>query len=114
MRAFERFPKVGAVVSLARLSITQYSSGSSVYPKRHIDRHGRHLLRSFLSLCALAALRSDAALQAWAERLQQRGKPKTIVLVAVMRKLLHIAYGVWKNDENYNPTVAFAPPAWIC
>jgi transposase len=106
--AIERFARVGAVVSLAGLSVTQFSSGSSVYHKGHIDRHGRQPLRSLLYLCSLAALRCDPALRAWAERLQQRGKPKKIVLVAVMRKLLHIAYGVWKNDEDYEPTVAFA------
>ena len=54
------------------------------------------------------SLRCVPALRAWAERLQQHGKPKKIVLVAVMRTLLHIAYGVWKNDEDYEPTVAFA------
>jgi transposase len=106
--AIARFPKVGAVVSLAGLSVTQFSSGSSVYHKGHIDRHGRQPLRSLLYLCTLAALRSNAALRTWAERLQQRGKPKKIVLVAVMRKLLHIAYGVWKNDQDYDPAVAFA------
>jgi transposase len=94
--------------SLAGLSVTQFSSGSSVYHKGHIDRHGRQSLHSLLYLCALAGLRSDAGLQAWAERLQQHGKPKKIVLVAVMRKLLHIAYGVWKNDEDHDPAVAFA------
>jgi hypothetical protein len=41
------------------------------------------------------SLRCAPALRAWAERLQQHGKPKKIVLVAVMCKLLHIAYGVW-------------------
>jgi transposase len=106
--AIERFTKVGAVVSLAGLSVTQFSSGSSVSHKGHIDRHGRQPLRSLLYLCTLAALRSDAALRAWANRLQQRGKPKKIVLVAVMRKLLHIAYGVWKNNEDDDPAVAFA------
>jgi hypothetical protein len=29
-------------------------------------------------------------MQAWAKQLQERGKPKKIVLVAIMRKLLHI------------------------
>lgn len=95
-------------MSLAGLGVTQFSSGSSVYHKGHIDRHSRQALRSLLYLCALAALRSDVALRAWAERLHQRGKPKKIVLIAVMRKLLHIAYGVWKNDEDYDLAVAFA------
>lgn len=109
--AIEHFPKVGAVVTLADLSVTQFSSGSSVFHKGHIDWHGRQPLRSLLHLCALTALRSDVALRGWAERLQQRGKPKKIVLVAVMRKLLHIAYGVWKNDEDYERWPLLVPPS---
>ena len=30
-----------------------------------------------------------------------------VVLVAVMRKLLHIVYGVWKHDADYEPSLAF-------
>ena len=30
-----------------------------------------------------------------------------VVRVAVMRKLLHIVYGVWKHETDYDPTLAF-------
>jgi len=80
----------------------------SFFHKGHIDRQGRQPLSSLLYLCTLAALFSDPALGAWAERLLQCGKPRKIMLVAVMCKLLHIAYGVWKNDEDHDSVVAFA------
>ncbi|MBI5636373.1 MAG: IS110 family transposase, partial [Nitrospinae bacterium] len=31
------------------------------------------------------------------------GKPKKVALIAVMRKLLHIAYGILKNKTAFNP-----------
>jgi len=40
------------------------------------------------------------------DRLQARGKPKKVALVAFMRKLLVLAYGILKSgkpfDENYS------------
>lgn len=46
-------------------------------------------------------------MQAWAKRLHAQGKPKKVILIAVMRKLLHLAYGVWKTQTDYDPAVAF-------
>ena len=46
-------------------------------------------------------------MRAWAQQLQARGKPTKVVLVAVMRKLLHIIYGVWKHAQAYDAHLAF-------
>jgi transposase len=35
--------------------------------------------------------------------LQQRGKSKMSVICAVMRKLVHVAYGVLKNSKEFDP-----------
>jgi hypothetical protein len=48
LRTIERFPKIGGVVSLAGLSVSQFGSVSSVSHKGHNDRHGRQPLRSLL------------------------------------------------------------------
>ncbi len=103
----ERFAKVGSVVSLAGLAVKEYQSGSSVRGKPQIDRHGRSDLRQTMYMCATVALRSSADMQAWTARLRTQGKAKKIIIVAVMRKLLHIAYGVWKTEQDYQPSVAF-------
>lgn len=103
----ERFEKVGSLVSLAGLAIKECSSGSSVRGKAQIDRHGRKALRQTMYMSALVAKRVSPHMQAWAKRLQAQGKPKKLIVVAIMRKLLHIVYGVWKSEQDYQPAVAF-------
>jgi hypothetical protein len=41
-----------------------------------------------------------------AHRLEAKGKPKKVIQVAAMRKLLHIAYGVLKNQQPFDPAYA--------
>ena len=102
-----RFEDPGALVSLAGLAVKRHDSGRSVHGTPKIDRHGRMGLRRILYLCAVSALRWDAHMQRFAARLLARGKPLKVVRVAVMRKLLHIVYGVWKHEADYDPTLAF-------
>jgi transposase len=98
-----RFPRVGALVSLAGLALKLHESGTSVHERPHIDRHGQAPLRQLLYWCAISAMRHDAHFQAFAQRLRARGKPSKVIIVAVMRKLLHIVYGVWKSQSPYDP-----------
>lgn len=103
----ERFSHPGALVSLAGLAVKQRESGSSLRERGQMDRHGRGCLRRLLYMCALVAMRWDPQMRAWAQRLKARGKPGKVVLVAVMRKLLHIIYGVWKHASAYDAHLAF-------
>ena len=45
--------------------------------------------------------------ESFAERLAARGKAKKVVIGAVMRKLVHICYGVLKHQTPYDPAKAF-------
>ena len=72
-----------------------------------MDRHGRGSLRRLLYRCSLVAMLWAPHMRAWAQRLKARGKPTKVVLVAVMRKLLHIIYGVWKHASDYDAQLAF-------
>lgn len=108
----DRFPKVGSLVSLAGLSISERQSGTSVKGRPCIDRHGHGDLRACLYMGAISLLRATKkAGHAWARRLLGRGKPKKVVIVALMRKLLHIVYGVWKTRTIYDASKAFADAA---
>jgi transposase len=104
-----RFPRVGALVSLAGLAVQQHQSGTSVHRPTHIDRHGRADLRQQLYWCAVTAMRTDAHIAAWSQRLLARGKPRSVVIVAVMRKLLHLVYGVWRTESDYDPAKVLGP-----
>ena len=48
-------------------------------------------------------MRFCPAFKAYAKRLAARGKPKKVVIGAVMRKLVHICYGVLKHQTPYDP-----------
>lgn len=98
-----RFTDVRQLVALAGLNPQQRRSGSSLNYTAGISRMGRYSLRAALYMPALVAMRFNPILKVFAERLKKQGlKPKQVV-VAVMRKLLHLAYGILKNKAPFNP-----------
>ena len=53
----------------------------------------------------LTAIRFNPILKKLAQRLADNGKAKMVIVVAAMRKLLHIIYGVLKTQTVFNPTI---------
>lgn len=98
-----RFSDVRQVVALAGLNPQQRRSGTSVHYTAGISRMGRYSLRVALFMPAMVAMRYNPILKTFAERMKDNGlKPKQII-TAVMRKLLHLAYGILKNKTPFNP-----------
>jgi hypothetical protein len=42
--------------------------------------------------------------RAFGQRMRDRGKAEMVILCAFMRKLLHIGFGVLKNQKPYEPS----------
>jgi hypothetical protein len=51
---------------------------------------------------ALVALRHDPYLGAFYQRLLRHGKARLQAVVAVMRKLLHAFFAMFRSDHSYN------------
>lgn len=85
----------------------RHQSGTSVQSKPRISKAGNHYLRAALYMPALVAVRCDAAASAFYRRLQERGKAKLSALTAVMRKLLHGIYGMFRYGQDYDGTKLF-------
>jgi transposase len=66
---------------------------------------GSSRLRKALYFPAITALRCNAAIKAFGERLAERGKAKMVIIGAAMRKLLHICYGVLKNQAPFDASL---------
>jgi transposase len=98
-----RFADIRQVVAFVGLDPTRHESGRSVRGGRHISRKGRASLRSALFMPALTAQRYNPVLQAFAQRLKANGKLPKQIVVAVMRKLLHLAYGILKSGQPFVP-----------
>ena len=56
----------------------------------------------------VCAKRFNPVVAVFCERLLARGKCLMQVIVAAMRKLLHIVYGVLKSGQPFNPEKALA------
>lgn len=91
------------VAAYAGLVPRERQSGSSVRGRTRLSKIGNARLRRALYFPAITALRCSPFFQAWAEGLQKRGKSKMSVICAVMRKLLHVAYGVLKHSKEFDP-----------
>ena len=77
-------------------------------PKGHIlPSRSNAVLRAALYMPALSAMRYNPAIVALVTRLKSRGrlKPKQIV-VAAMRKLLVLCFGVLKTGKPFDPAIA--------
>jgi transposase len=63
---------------------------------------GRADVRAVLYMAAVSAIRCNPAIQAFADRLKQAGKPPKVVIVACMRKLLTIMNSMLKNNAPWS------------
>lgn len=98
-------------VASAGLDPREFSSGSSVHKKTRISKAGNRHLRRALYMPALVAVRFDPHLGAFYQHLLAQGKPKMQALVAVMRKLLHAIFGMFKHQQPYDGSKVFRLPA---
>jgi transposase len=89
-------------VAQAGLDPRQYSSGSSVHKKTRISKTGNRHLRRALYMPALVAIVHQPHLRTFYEHLLARGKTKMQALVAVMRKLLHAIFGMFKHQQPFD------------
>jgi transposase len=89
-------------VAHSGLDPKHHVSGSSIEQKTRISKAGNRYLRAMLYMPALVAVQHDPALGGFYQRLVARGKSKLQALVAVMRKLLHAAWGMFHHDQPYD------------
>jgi transposase len=101
----ERFESARQAAAYAGLTPAHHKSGSSVHRKPRLSKVGSSRLRKALYFPAITALRCNAAIKAFGERLAERGKAKMVIIGAAMRKLLHICYGVLKNQAPFDASL---------
>lgn len=76
-------------------------SGKSTSARAPIAPMGNARLRMALWMPVLTAVRRNAWLRAFYERLRAAGKPPKLALVAAMRKLMHAVYSVAKHRKPF-------------
>ena len=97
-----------AAAADAGVTPAHHESGASIRRTPKISRVGKASVRSILYWPAITAMRYNPVVRALAERLRARHKPEKLIIAAAMRKLMHLAYGVLKNQMPFDPNYASA------
>lgn len=98
-----RFQSANQLAAYAGLSPRNHHSGSSVHHRGRLVKTGNKRFRTTLFMPALVAMRHNPIVQSLVQRLDERGKNRMTIVGAVMRKLLHLAYGVLKYRKPFDP-----------
>ena len=101
------FQKSGQFSAFAGVSPSHFQSGSSVRGKSHISRLGSKSIRKVLYMSALVVKNHNPHFQKFVQKLQKKGKAPKVIIVAIMRKLMCILFGMLKNPSNFDPKLAF-------
>ena len=92
----DRLRDAKAAAAYVGLTPRERQSGTSVKGKPRICKTGDATLRRDLYMPAMVAMRHNPILAAFAARLKERGKPPKVIIVAVMRKLVVLAFNLLK------------------
>lgn len=100
------FTSVKGLVSFVGIAPSEHTSGTSIFRRSKISRRGNARIRHHLYMATLVATRVNPVIKEFYERLLNRGKCKKLALVACMRKMLHIIWGVMKHRKCFDPYYA--------
>lgn len=96
------FANADALVAYSGLDPRPNDSGSK-RGRRHLSKKGPALLRRQMYLAGLAATHSKV-LKPQYQALRARGMASTEAIVIMGRKLLRVAFAVWKSGQAFDPT----------
>jgi len=106
----DKFTHVREMVAFIGLAPRETISGSSIKGKPRLCKIGHARLRKALYMPALISIQCNPVMITFYNRLKERGKNGKVIVCAIMRKLVHVIFGVLKSgkmyDPNYKPTCA--------
>jgi transposase len=100
-----RFEDARQAAAFAGLVPRMHQSGTSVHKRPRVPKSGDASLKAVLYMAAVAACRHNRELRQQYAALLKAGKSKMCALGALMRRLLHIAFGILKHCAPYNPSL---------
>jgi transposase len=104
---FLKYPLANAKEMTALLGLDPMMKDSGTFRgKQRISKHGGKQLRTLLYLPTLCAIQHNPRIKKFYEGLTSRAKTKKVAVIASMRKLILMAFSIFKSKEVYQPLVA--------
>jgi len=98
-----RFKTAGQLAAYAGLTPRHHDSGSSIHRRGRLVKIGNVRFRTTFYMPALSAMRYNPIVRDLVSRLEAKGKNRMTIVGAVMRKLVHLAFGVLKHQRPFDP-----------
>ncbi|MFC5921308.1 IS110 family transposase [Neisseria weixii] len=96
------FKTANQFTAFAGLNPQKKESGTSVKGRSSMTRYGNRRLKAALFMPAMVALNRNY-FPDFVKRLEAKNKPKMLILGALMRKLIVIAFNIYRKSGTYNP-----------
>lgn len=103
LNGLDYFDNPQKVVAFIGLAPKDTLSGISVKGKPRICKIGNSRLRKALYMPALVAIKHNPIISIFYNRLKEKGKKGKVIVCAVMRKLVHMIFGILKSGMPFNP-----------
>jgi len=101
---FLKYPTANAKQMTALLGLDPVMRDSGLFRgKQRISKHGGQQLRNLLYLPTLCAIQHNSWIKAFYKRLTSQSKTKKLAVIASMRKLILMAFSIFKSKEGYQP-----------
>jgi len=101
---FIKYPLANAKELTALIGLDPVMRDSGTYRgKQRISKHGGQQIRNLLFLPTLSSLKHNDRIQVFYMRLTSKAKSKKLAVIAAMRKLVLIAFSIFKSEQNYQP-----------
>lgn len=104
--ATKSFPNANKFMAYAGLSPQIFESGTSVKKPDKLSRLGNMRVKSAMFMPAISAMRTNY-FKEFVARLRANGKKPKVIVVALMRKLLKIAYSIYKTNKPFSKEYKF-------
>ena len=104
---FLKYPLANAKEITALLGLDPMIKDSGTFRgKQRISKHGGQQIRNLLYLPTLCAIQHNSRIKKFYEGLTARAKTKKLAVIAAMRKLILMAFSIFKSKEEYQPLLA--------
>lgn len=97
-----RFPDAKTLTAYVGLDSRVYESGTSIHGKGYISKRGSKILRTRFYNAASVAVLHENIFRTFFLKKRSEGKPYRVALCAVMHKMVHVVFAVWKRGTPFS------------
>ena len=104
---FQNIPTANKMATYCGVASFRNTSGTTVDSRQDVRHLSNRRLKGLLSMAAQSAIQHDDSVRQYYQRKIAQGKQYGVAINNVKNKLLHIAYALVRNEQDYQPGYVF-------